>query len=253
MKICITYRKDASVIKSEPGGKISECSTLSNKTYESDDIDEEIKNASAGKAIDRFTIQDLQLTSAEQVNDAIDMLMGVAANISRGNPFKASVTPKDFPMDESVNLHDTFDARIWASEFCKRFNADEDLMLSWFANAIMAGSDDTSRKAISAIKELLDLDYGEGVYYRGWLNGLDKALSILEGRDPNAILEPNTLRIKAIHVFRDGDNSSVYHGLGYENVDDIVLRDGKFLMLRNGVTLREVKEDSVDQVDYVTQ
>lgn len=45
-----------------------------------------------------------------------------------------------------VNLHDTFDAAVWADEF-QRIVLDEDLdvdrslMLGWFANAIMAGYD----------------------------------------------------------------------------------------------------------------
>jgi hypothetical protein len=36
----------------------------------------------------------------------------------------------------------TMDAVVWAKEFCKRFpDMDEGLMVSWFANAIMAGYD----------------------------------------------------------------------------------------------------------------
>lgn len=45
-----------------------------------------------------------------------------------------------------VNLHDTFDAEIWAAEFQRSVidrgvHIDKELMLAWFANAIMAGHD----------------------------------------------------------------------------------------------------------------
>jgi hypothetical protein len=42
----------------------------------------------------------------------------------------------------SAELVQNFDARVWAAEFC-RLNpgADYELMLSWFANAIMCGYD----------------------------------------------------------------------------------------------------------------
>lgn len=47
-----------------------------------------------------------------------------------------------------VKLHSTMDAKIWAEEFCKLNNcADEGMMLSWFANAIMVGHDFRARKA----------------------------------------------------------------------------------------------------------
>lgn len=52
---------------------------------------------------------------------------------------------------EQVNLNDTFDAKVWAQEFMKTITekklvVDEDLMLAWFANAIMAGHDHAYRK-----------------------------------------------------------------------------------------------------------
>jgi len=41
-----------------------------------------------------------------------------------------------------LKLHSTMDASIWAKEFCKlNPEVDEGVMLSWFANAIMAGYD----------------------------------------------------------------------------------------------------------------
>ncbi len=61
-----------------------------------------------------------------------------------------------------VNLHDTTDATVWADEFCKRWpsalcqiegregvETEEDfreIMVGWFANAIMAGVDSEARK-----------------------------------------------------------------------------------------------------------
>jgi len=56
------------------------------------------------------------------------------------------------------NLTGEFDAKIWAEEFMKLFGKslsqiDEGLMLSWFANAIMAGYDKAKREALTAIKQ----------------------------------------------------------------------------------------------------
>lgn len=44
-------------------------------------------------------------------------------------------------------LCSTFDAQVWAKEFCKLNSAsDEGVMLAWFANALMAGYDEAMRK-----------------------------------------------------------------------------------------------------------
>jgi len=49
--------------------------------------------------------------------------------------------------DKGINLHDTFDSRIWAKEFQATIKnnpsipKDESTMITWFANAIMAGYD----------------------------------------------------------------------------------------------------------------
>lgn len=50
-----------------------------------------------------------------------------------------------------TNLNDTTDALVWAKEFMKTLEnpdveLDEEMMLSWFANAIMAGYDEARRK-----------------------------------------------------------------------------------------------------------
>lgn len=51
------------------------------------------------------------------------------------NSFETTTVPE-------VKLNDCFDARVWAKEFCKLNTAsDEGTMISWFANAIMAGYD----------------------------------------------------------------------------------------------------------------
>lgn len=47
----------------------------------------------------------------------------------------------------TVNLNDTMDAKVWVGEWMKTINkhpeipTDENTMLTWFANAIMAGYD----------------------------------------------------------------------------------------------------------------
>ena len=53
---------------------------------------------------------------------------------------------------KEINLHDTTDATIWTSEWLRiikdhpNIPTDEESMISWFANAIMAGYD-MGRKA----------------------------------------------------------------------------------------------------------
>lgn len=47
-----------------------------------------------------------------------------------------------------AKLHDTMDAQVWATEFCRLNNsADHGMMLAWFANAIMVGWDHAKRAA----------------------------------------------------------------------------------------------------------
>jgi hypothetical protein len=53
-----------------------------------------------------------------------------------------------------LSLHETFDARVWAAEFVKRFGGDEELMIGWFANAIMAGYDIGRRPLETQISRL---------------------------------------------------------------------------------------------------
>jgi len=64
--------------------------------------------------------------------------------------------------DDSVNLHETTDAAVWAREFCKNWPTAlcqvpgregvedgehfEAIMLGWFANAIQAGIDSAQNK-----------------------------------------------------------------------------------------------------------
>lgn len=66
-----------------------------------------------------------------------------------------------------VNLNDTMDAMIWADEFMRIFGEkihqtsgeciDHDLMLSWFANAIMAGFDEATRREQKKVQKLLSI------------------------------------------------------------------------------------------------
>ena len=50
------------------------------------------------------------------------------------------------------NLHDIFDASLWAKQFIRMFGdrkdeIDEGLMLGWFSNAIMCGYDHARRES----------------------------------------------------------------------------------------------------------
>lgn len=52
---------------------------------------------------------------------------------------------------EQNDLLQTMDAKVWADEFMARFGSrkddiDADLMLAWFANAIMTGWDFRARR-----------------------------------------------------------------------------------------------------------
>jgi len=56
------------------------------------------------------------------------------------------LAPPDLGEGEEVSLHATMDAWIWAREFMRivqteNLTVDEELMLVWFANAIMVGYD----------------------------------------------------------------------------------------------------------------
>lgn len=67
----------------------------------------------------------------------------------------------------ALNLNDNMDAKAWAQEFMRIWDGhvigkgdtvDEGLMLAWFANAIMCGFDEASRrkqKHIDKLKALL--------------------------------------------------------------------------------------------------
>ena len=53
--------------------------------------------------------------------------------------------------NEEPNFRNTMDAKLWAEAFMRRFEhrkdeIDEGLMLTWFANAIMAGYDHARRQ-----------------------------------------------------------------------------------------------------------
>lgn len=62
-----------------------------------------------------------------------------------------------------AKLHSTMDAKVWAEEFMRIFGQklseiDEGLMIGWFANAIMCGSDIThnrQQKHIDKLKAIL--------------------------------------------------------------------------------------------------
>jgi hypothetical protein len=47
----------------------------------------------------------------------------------------------------------SFDARDWAKAFCKLHGGDEELMLAWFANALMRGYDEAGKRNHKASEE----------------------------------------------------------------------------------------------------
>lgn len=58
-----------------------------------------------------------------------------------------------------TNLTQVFDAKVWAQEFCKvHSNFDEQTMIAWFANAIMAGYDHARRENNARVPMLSDRD-----------------------------------------------------------------------------------------------
>jgi hypothetical protein len=67
-------------------------------------------------------------------------------------------------MNEKEFNPQSMDAKVWAIEFMRlyRENAldptwvDEGLMIGWFANAIMAGYDESQRRAIQQRERLVD-------------------------------------------------------------------------------------------------
>ena len=56
-------------------------------------------------------------------------------------PTLTALTPEDADGQYTVHPYGEFDAKVWALEFVRRFGGDEELMLEWFANAIMTGFD----------------------------------------------------------------------------------------------------------------
>ena len=62
---------------------------------------------------------------------------------------------------ETINLHNTIDAKLWAEEFNRVLVArdeqpyDPGFLIGWFANAIMAGFDEATRRATAPLEEAL--------------------------------------------------------------------------------------------------
>lgn len=75
-------------------------------------------------------------------------------------------------MSKEINLTECVDAKVWAEEFCRicvndlRVTIDEDLMLTWFANAICAGQDSVKTKKVEVwvFDDLLE----EGYRFNNW-------------------------------------------------------------------------------------
>lgn len=66
---------------------------------------------------------------------------------------------KDARIKELKDLHTSMDAKIWAKEFWRLFGnskdrIDEELIFSWFSNAIMCGFDHANQRSFEKNKEL---------------------------------------------------------------------------------------------------
>lgn len=92
-----------------------------------------------------------------------------------------------------MNLHETMNALDWAREFLRikneqKFTINEDLMLPWFANAIMCGYDHANYKKQDLISELQNIKEIQGShgnwnydpYMQGLYNGLEMGKDLLE-------------------------------------------------------------------------
>lgn len=64
---------------------------------------------------------------------------------------------RDDPPLAAASLASSMDAVVWAREFCKLNNAsDFEMMVAWFANAIMAGYDEARRRALFGAAEKVE-------------------------------------------------------------------------------------------------
>jgi hypothetical protein len=66
--------------------------------------------------------------------------------------YKTAVKAQSPAPASEINLIETFDARVWADEFCRivgekvpAMRHEQEWMTTWFANAIMAGHDHALR------------------------------------------------------------------------------------------------------------
>ncbi len=89
-------------------------------------------------------------------------------------------------------------ATRWVNEWFKTIKKhpdiphDEDTMLGWFANAIMAGYDEVDKKHEKRLQNLRDAckvqcangNWNYSEYMHGMANGLILAVSIFEGTNP---------------------------------------------------------------------
>jgi len=79
-------------------------------------------------------------------NEAEEEWLDVPA-LSKGEELLANVKYRIAVSDYDMSIHSNPDAKAWAAEFKKRFpDADEELMHTWFANAMMAMSDYKDRE-----------------------------------------------------------------------------------------------------------
>jgi hypothetical protein len=113
----------------------------------------------------------------------------------------------------------SFDALDWAKAFCEVMpEADEELMLSWFANAIMCGYDEAQRKAQSSAEgELRDkmcchLGFIHGATWAG--RSLKSATKAANQRYPEAALahpaaQPTAQTLKRLEKYSQKEDENI--------------------------------------------
>jgi hypothetical protein len=110
--------------------------------------------------------------------------------------------------DKSAKLNDTMDAKLWADEYC-RLNtaADHATMLSWFANAIMAGYDEANRRhATASTRADTTIAFDEWIAKTDWVQEHKDSFSfntLSMHRADVLRREIETLRAKVDHMQKD--------------------------------------------------
>lgn len=103
----------------------------------------------------------------------IDALIAAVRAASDAQHGKDWTPPNPAKVDDALNLTLCVDAKVWAEQFVARFGGDEGLMLAYFANAIMAGWDEATRRAKAASDAQINDHIREIVRLKGLLDASD--------------------------------------------------------------------------------